>query len=403
MPANPAGDEWAPEDRFTRSDRQRKDESFVTSTPTNGGTSRSEGEPVRAPTAADQELDAAAYLAGVMAEIDAEVARRRASGELPSALERELDELFLEFSPVGTQGWARLRETLALVDGAAYVDTAVPVASEKAAGTYVKRGIRKATGWYMNYVVHQVTRFSWSVSRMLHVLVDHVERLEQTVEDLRAPDVDLTVVPVGSTSGEWWAELVVEALADVRGRVVHGDCGDGGLVEALVGAGVDAYGIDPHDGAAEAAAIQGLDTRGGRLLDHLEAVPDEALAAIVASGSVQWLSPSERDRFIGLAASRLATGGILCLHSASPAGWERNCPPVLADLAPGRPLHAETWEHLGDRHGLRLRALHQGGAVDQIVGRDGAALPEVLDALVSVVNARLLAPGEYLIVAERVQ
>jgi len=385
----------------------------VASTPTNGGTSRSEDEPVRAPTAADHELDAerradeelnaAAYLAGVMAEIDAEVARRRASGELPPTLERELDELFLEFSPVGARGSAQLRETLALVDGAAYVDTAVPVASQKAAGTYVKRGIQKATGWYLNYVVHQVTRFSWSVSRMLHVLVDHVEHLEQTVDGLQPPDVDLGVVPVGSTSGEWWAELVVEALTGVRGRVVHGDCGDGALVEALVGAGVDAYGIDPHDGAAEAAAIRGLDTRGGRLVDHLEVVPDEALGAIVASGSVQWLTPSERDRFIVLAASKLATGGILCLHSASPAGWERTCPPVLADLAPGRPLHPETWEHLGARHGLRLRASHQGGASDQIVCGDGAPVPEVLAALVSVVNARLLAPGEYLLVAERAQ
>ncbi len=381
----------------------------MTSTPTSGGTTRTGGEPTDATSVADPQPDAgpqpdaAAYLAGVMAEIDAEVARRRASGELPPALERELDELFLEFSPVGTRGSARLRETLALVDGAAYVDTAVPVASQKAAGAYVKRGIRKATGWYMNYVVHQVTRFAWSVSRMLHVLVDHVELLEQRVDGLRPPDVELSVVPVGSASGEWWDGIVVEALAGVRGRVVHGDCGDGALVEALVGAGVDAYGLDPHDDAAEAAAMRGLDTRGGTLLDHLEVVPDEALAAIVASGSVQWLSPSERDRFIALAASRLAPGGILCLHSASPIGWERTCPPVLADLAPGRPLHPETWEHLGARHGLRLRGVHRGGTDDRIVVGDGPALPEALEALLSVVNDRLLAPGEYLLVAERVQ
>ena len=67
-----------------------------------------------------------------MAEIDAEVRRRRASGDLPAGLERELDELFLEFSPVGLHGRARLRETLALVDGSAYVDMAVPTESQKA-------------------------------------------------------------------------------------------------------------------------------------------------------------------------------------------------------------------------------------------------------------------------------
>jgi len=389
-----------PDGRLARPDHQRKDESFVTSTPTNGETTRSASA---ADQPADQPADAAAYLAGVMVEIDAEVARRRASGELPPALERELDELFLEFSPLGARGSARLRETLALVDGAAYVDTAVPVASQKAAGAYVKRGIQKATGWYMNYVVHQVTRFSWSVSRMLHVLVDHVEDLEQAVDGLRPPDVDLSAVPVAAPSGAWWASLVVEALTGIRGRVVHGDCGDGSLVEALVAAGVDAYGLDPHDDAAEAVAIRGLDARGGRLLDHLEAVPEEALAAVVASGSVQWLSPSERDRFVVLAASRLAVGGILCLHSASPIGWERSCPPVVADLAPGRPLHPETWEHLGARHGLRLRAVHQGGAAERIVVGEGVPSSDALDALISVVNDRLLAPGEYLLVAERVQ
>ena len=41
------------------------------------------------------------YLAQVMAEIDEEVRRRRASGDLPARVERELDELFLEHSPVG--------------------------------------------------------------------------------------------------------------------------------------------------------------------------------------------------------------------------------------------------------------------------------------------------------------
>src|SRR5580692_5211311 len=81
----------------------------------------------------------ARYLNDVMAEIDAEVKRRRTSGDLPAGLEQELDELFLEFSPVGLHGKARLRETLALVDGSAYVDIAVPVDSNKAAGSYVKQ------------------------------------------------------------------------------------------------------------------------------------------------------------------------------------------------------------------------------------------------------------------------
>ena len=133
-----------------------------------------------------------------MAEIDAEVRRRRASGDLPAGLERELDELFLEFSPVGLQGRARLRETLSLVDGAAYVDIAVPTASNKAVGSYVKRAIRKALGWYMTFIIAQIVKFAWSVSRMFHVVVDHVEDLEATVEAHRSPDLPARRGPMSS-------------------------------------------------------------------------------------------------------------------------------------------------------------------------------------------------------------
>ena len=48
--------------------------------------------------------DPQAYVAQVMAEIDEEVRLRRASGDLPPKLERELDELFLAHSPVAGRG-----------------------------------------------------------------------------------------------------------------------------------------------------------------------------------------------------------------------------------------------------------------------------------------------------------
>ncbi len=153
------------------------------------------------------------YLSGVMAEIDAEVRRRRASGDLPVGLEQELDELFLEFSPVGLHGKARLRETLSLVDRSAYVDIAVPVASQKMVGTYVKRLIRKSMGWYIGFIVHQIVKFAWSVSRMLHVVVDHVEDLEAAVDVQRTPPLPATVVPASDPGSAWWADGAVAAVS----------------------------------------------------------------------------------------------------------------------------------------------------------------------------------------------
>ena len=322
---------------------------------------------------ASDPLDPAPYLLGVMADIDAEVRRRRASGDLPAGLERELDELFLEFSPVGSYGGARLRETLALVDGSAYVDVAVPVESQKLVGSYVKRLIRKTLGWYMGFIVHQLVKFSWAVSRMFHVVVDRIEVLEAAVDAERTPGLPASAVPAADAGPTWWSAEAVAALTGVSGRVLHAECGSGALLDALAAAGIDAYGVDPDESAVEVAVGRGLDVRAESVLEHLDVVADETLSGLVLSGSVQWLHPNERERLADLVASRLDLGGVLVLQSATPEAWTVGRSHLLSDLAPGRPLHAETWTHLlthlgfGQRLGhLRRRsASARPGGIDQ--------------------------------------
>ncbi|HEY6622250.1 MAG TPA: methionine biosynthesis protein MetW [Acidimicrobiales bacterium] len=389
----------------------------MVSIPTDGETgdvqdqvARSSADPDSAPSAAPatlppDTLDAAGrarYLAEVMADIDAEVKRRRASGDLPAGLERELDELFLEFSPVGMQGKARLRETLALVDGSAYVDTAVPVLSNRAVGVYVKRAIRKSTSWYMNFVVHQIVRFAWSVSRMLHLVVDHIDDLEATVDAMRAPELPESAVPTVDAGTSWWAPTAIDAVRGVRGRVLHGECGNGSLVEALVAAGIDAYGVEPSEPAVEPGIERGLDVRAESVPDHLQVVGEEALGAIILSGSVQWLHANERDRLVRLAAGRLAVGGVLVLASATPEGWQRSAPCLVTDLAPGRPLHATTWSYLLGGYGVHPVAVHTGGEdgrLAKVSGTDGDAA--AINAAIDALNELVLGPAEYVLVAAR--
>lgn len=347
-------------------------------------------------------VDRTRYMKDVMAEIDAEVRRRRASGDLPAGLERELDELFLEFSPVGLQGKARLRETLALVDGAAYVDTAVPTASQKAIGGTIKRIISKSIGWYVGFIVHQIVKFAWAVSRMLHVLVDHVEDLEAAVERQRAPELPSAVVPVVDPGASWWAKAAVDALQGQRGRVLHADCANGSLVEALLAAGVDAYGIDADELAVEEAADRGLDVRAESVLDHLDVVAEEALTGMVLSGSVQWLHPNERNRLVDLVASRLAPGGVLVIHSATPERWAAGASPLVSDLAPGHPLHAETWTYLLADRGFAATDVTVGGE-DRRLAPVSESNPDAatLNAAIETVNALFLGPGEYVLTAVR--
>ena len=344
----------------------------------------------------------AEYLNGVMAEIDAEVRRRRASGDLPAGLEQELDELFLEFSPVGLHGKARLRETLALVDGSAYVDMAVPVESQKAVGSHVKRLIRKSMSWYLGFIVHQIVKFAWSVSRMFHVVVDHVEDLEAAVENQRTPELPPSAVPAADTGSTWWSSEAVAALSGVGGRVLHAECGTGTLLDALIAGGIDAYGVDPTESVIEPAIERGLDVRAESVLEHLEVVADEALSGLVLTGSVQWLHPNQRARMVRLATTRLAMDGVLVIHSATPESWTAETAHLISDLAPGRPLHAETWTHLLADHGFRRTGLTFGGE-DRRLDRVGPSNPDApaINAAIDAVNSLLLGPGEYLLVAIR--
>lgn len=357
------------------------------------------------PTSSGDEEDSAEraqYLNEVMAEIDAEVRRRRASGDLPAGLEQELDELFLEFSPIGLHGRARLRETLALVDGSAYVDIAVPVESQKAVGSYVKRAIRQSINWYMGFIVHQIVKFAWSVSRMFHVLVDHVEDLETAVETQRLPALPASAVRPSDPGSTWWSAEAVRALAGVQGRVLQADCGNGSLVQALIAAGVDAYGVDGDEAAIESALERGLDVRAEPMLAHLQVVAGEALAGLVLTGSIEWLHPNERDRLVELASSRLSVGGTLVLHSSTPESWLAGNAHLLTDLAPGRPLHAETWSHLLAAHGFRRTSLLSGG-VDRRLDHVPSTNPDAaaINATIETVNTLLLGPSEYLLVAVR--
>ena len=342
------------------------------------------------------------YLDEVMADIDAEVRRRRASGDLPAGLEAELDELFLEFSPVGLHGRARLRETLALVDGSAYVDIAVPTASDKAVGAYVKRLIRKGLGWYMGFIVAQVVKFAWSVSRMLHVVVDHIEELEATVDTHRSPDLPADTVPTADSGAAWWSAAAVEALRGVPDRVLVADCGDGSLLDALLAAGVDAYGVDPSDRVLEPAVVRGLDVRAEGIVDHLRVVAGEALGGVVLTGSLQWLRPNEREHLLEFVATRLVVGGTLVLHSTTPEGWAASVEPVVRDLAPGRPLHAATWTHLLDARGFAVADPVSGGT-DRTLARVGADAPDAttVNAAIDTLNDLLLGPTEYVVVATR--
>jgi len=286
--------------------------------------------------------DDADRLAQVMAEIDDEVRRQRASGDLPARVERELDELFLQHSPVAGHGGG-LDDALRMVDAAAFIDPVVPIASNKSGGAVVKKGLRTLNLWYIGYVTHQVSRFATAVSRSLHLVDERLQSLERQLSAQRLPPAEVLDVGWAHRPDAWWVPVAVDAVSSVPGRVLHAASGDGWLVRALGDRGVDAYGVDPRPGIVSRAELEGTDLREEDVLEHLRAVAPASLGGVVLSGVVDGMAAGERQQLLSLLADRVAPEGVLVLHSLAPAAWSSEKAPVAADLAPGRPLRPASW------------------------------------------------------------
>jgi len=307
-----------------------------------------------------------AYLAQVMTEIDDEVRRRRASGDLPARVERELDELFLQHSPVAGRGGG-LGEALRMVDAAAFIDPVVPIGSNKSGGAVVKKGLRSLNLWYIGYITHQVSQFATAVSRSLHLLDDRVGELRREQEAQRVPPARVVETPWATGADAWWAPEVLAALRSAPGRVLHAAAGDGWLVRALVAEGVDAYGVEPRPGLVDRAELDGTDLREEEVLEHLRAVEGSALGAVVLSGVVDGMTHGEREQLLSTLCDRLAPDGTLVVHSMSQSGWESEAAPFEADLSSGRPLRAGTWAHLLAPLGFEATVTEGPTAADYLV------------------------------------
>ena len=310
--------------------------------------------------------DPQAYVAQVMAEIDEEVRLRRASGDLPPKLERELDELFLAHSPVAGRG-GDLADALRMVDAATFIDPVVPVESERAAGSFVKKGMRSALLWYVGWLTHQMSQSASAVSRALHIVDDRLSELQRQVDAQRVPAAGVVELEGQHGAGAWWAEPAVAATSTAPGRVLHAACGDGWLVRRIEAAGGDAYGVDPRPHLVEGASLGVVDLRVEEVTEHLRAVAAAGLGAVVLSGVTDGMTGGERTQLLAAVGTRLAPGGTLVVHSATRAAWEAPDAPPETDLASGRPLRPEAWCRLLEQLGYAAEAQRGPEGADYLV------------------------------------
>jgi hypothetical protein len=288
-------------------------------------------------------------IARALAEIEAEAHRIRRDAEVPPEEEARLDRLFLRLTPTRAkgEGW---RQAVALMRAFAPVDPTPPLASRKPGGRAVKRAVAALIEWYLRAVGVQVERFHAAACRAVDELGAMAEQSVRGATSLRGLDVPVGVLGLPADAPSWWWELAAAVCRGATGRVLHAECGTGAFVEALLEQGVDAYGVDPRPVEDDPKRV-GLDLRQGDLLEHLLAVEEASLGAIVLTGVVERLAPSRLVALVEQAVGRVTYGGSLVVASATPAAFERTAPRPVVELAPGRPLSADTWvvllEHLG--------------------------------------------------------
>jgi len=118
-------------------------------------------------------------------------------------------------------------------------------------------------------------------------------------------------------------------------------CGRGEFLALLGEAGIEAKGVDLDPDMAAFCREQGLDVHEGDALGYLNDLPEESLGGIFAAQFVEHLKPGPLTAFIGLAASRLRSGGVMVLETINPLSLFalRN---YFADLTHAQPLIPDT-------------------------------------------------------------
>jgi hypothetical protein len=152
--------------------------------------------------------------------------------------------------------------------------------------------------------------------------------------------------------GDWADPLAAHVAARTPGgTVVHADCGEGALLRALTGRGVDALGIEPRGGVALRALEYGHAVAIAEAHEHVAGLPDRSLGGVVLSGVVDRLPVHAVLPLLAECRRTLVDGAPIVVVS-EPAGAAATRTAPAADLVSGHPLHEATWELLLERAGF---------------------------------------------------
>jgi SAM-dependent methyltransferase len=327
----------------------------------------------------------------VVAEIQAQVRELRARGLVPPGLEDELDECFEEVAEASldasrsvTAGEFRIGDVHSI---AGLVSSFKSEELFRRATVLARRRLGPSLRRLERRSALGVSRVGQAASIRAQVTADHLERLAARSAIASgalsaALRRQLTHSATRTTHPEIEGPLlawVLERLSgatpqearEAPGVVLHAECGDGRIVEALAARGLDARGADPS-WPVRASGEANIVAAGA--LEYLGATQGDTFDGLLLTGVVDRMRPGAARALAQLAARCLAPGGVVVLVSARPEVVVA-MDPVAADLAPGRPLHPVTWCHLLARYGLSELAVFEPDASEPDVFAVSARRP----------------------------
>jgi hypothetical protein len=243
-----------------------------------------------------------------------EVRRRREAGDVPVGFEQELHDTFDRLAPSAAMD-ADLRVLLGDVEEHSFFDTMAPIASAKPGGAVVKRTLRTALAFYIRHVTTQMDAFAHATGRMLRALAERLEAVERQMGAV-APAAALSdaLASAGADLEAAWSMVIERALNHAPGPVLH---------------------------------VEGDD-----VADRLANMADGSLGAVVMGTDIELRPLGWKLHLVPLVARKAGEGAVIVVLSHAPDGRRAGDSAVAADLAPGRPLHAETWLWLLAREGF---------------------------------------------------
>jgi hypothetical protein len=306
------------------------------------------------PAVTDQDTAQPVDVAAVVADIEAEVAQRRAAGEYPEDLLRRLAVEFHDVADERTE-----------LEELAHIETVRPLVSTRSrlapAAVFAKKVLRRAMAWYVRPIAEDQSRFNFALLHEVHSLRDRLDRLDSawvrpentppreagaqvldlTPARLRILDTALRDIPAGPVVVLWWADDALLRTLVARGLPVETATRDGGMAVAARAAGARVHESDP---------IAFLQDSG------------PTLAAVVAPGLMPMLTPSEALALMPTIASALRQGGVAYFDAPDPAAPGVPADPGLIDPGFRRWVSRDTISLLCDAAGLRDVAVEQVGA-----------------------------------------